>query len=83
MKLLTYVSIFYLPLGFCAALWSINKDYEVTQFAVVSALVASITYILVANLGNVVMAIKSSYKATREPILKRMESDNDTEWKEW
>jgi hypothetical protein len=79
-KLLTYVSIFYLPLGFSAALWSINRDCGVTPFVIVTVLVASITYILVANLGNVVLAIKSSYKAIREPILKRMGGDHDTAW---
>jgi hypothetical protein len=81
-KLLTYVSIFYLPLGFCSTLWAINKDYGVTPFAIVTAIVASTTYILVANLGNVVMAIKSGYKAIREPIVNRMESDGNKEWKD-
>ena len=81
MKLLTYVSILYLPVGFCTTLWAINKDYGVTPFAIVTAIVASTTYILVANLGNVVLAIKSSYKAVREPIVNRMESDDDKEWK--
>jgi hypothetical protein len=80
---LTYVSIFYLPLGFCTTLLAINKDYGVTPFAIVAAIVASTTYILVivANLGNVVLAIKSSWKAIREPIVSRMESDDDNERK--
>jgi hypothetical protein len=65
------------------ALWAINNDYGVTPFAIVTAIVASTTYILVivANLGNVVLAIKSSWKAIREPIVSRMESDDDNEWK--
>ncbi|PKX99630.1 uncharacterized protein P174DRAFT_427784 [Aspergillus novofumigatus IBT 16806] len=64
-KLLTYVSIFYLPLSYCAALWSINRDFNQVAFAVVAALLA---------LGT------KTYRKLRTPILEAMKMDPHEQW---
>ncbi|TQW02310.1 corA-like mg2+ transporter protein domain-containing protein [Cordyceps javanica] len=56
-QLLTYVSIFYLPLAFCASLWaipSITSPHTQTAFVVTAVLVAFATYMTVFNLENLV-----------------------------
>ncbi|KAF7122253.1 hypothetical protein CNMCM5793_000210 [Aspergillus hiratsukae] len=51
-KLLTYISIVYLPLSFCAALWAIDYSYHPVVFTVVTVLLATTTYLVVMNLNN-------------------------------
>ena len=80
MKLLTYVSIFYLPLSFCAALWSMNEGYDIAAFAVTSALVATGTYVVVGNLDNLIFNVKTIYSAVKRPIVDRMGRDLDQPW---
>ncbi|PGH16492.1 hypothetical protein AJ80_05177 [Polytolypa hystricis UAMH7299] len=86
-KLLTYVSIFYLPLGFSAAIFSINENYSTAAFAVTSAVVAVtsavvaiVTYALIANLENVVALTKTSYGHAKRPIIRRMANDGEHKW---
>ncbi|GFF43570.1 bifunctional solanapyrone synthase [Aspergillus udagawae] len=79
-KLLTYVSIFYLPLSYCAALWSINRDFNQVAFAIVTALLALGTYALVLNLNNVVFLIRNTYRKLRTPILEAMKDDPHEQW---
>ncbi|KAH8801460.1 hypothetical protein F5884DRAFT_684657 [Xylogone sp. PMI_703] len=80
-KLLTYVSIFYLPLAFSAAIWSINESYSTSAFAITSILVALGTYFLVANLENLVVKVKYFYGSFKTPIVSRMKLHNETIWK--
>lgn len=80
MKLLTYVSIFYLPLGFSAAIFSINKDDGTTAFAITSLLVSIGTYILIANLKNAVSFSKTAYRLLKQPIVCRMMDDEEVRW---
>ncbi|KAH6848051.1 hypothetical protein B0I37DRAFT_376523 [Chaetomium sp. MPI-CAGE-AT-0009] len=79
-KLLTYVSIFYLPLAFCAALWSINEGYDVVGFAVTSALVAIGTYVVVGNLESLTLGVRSVYGTVKQPIVDRMGQDPNQPW---
>ncbi|EAW19319.1 uncharacterized protein NFIA_092800 [Aspergillus fischeri NRRL 181] len=79
-KLLTYVSIFYLPLSYCAALWSINRDYNLVAFAIVTALLALGTYALVLNLNDIVFLIRKAYRKLRTPILEAMKNDSHEQW---
>ncbi|RHZ45310.1 uncharacterized protein CDV56_101526 [Aspergillus thermomutatus] len=79
-KLLTYVSILYLPLSYCAALWSINRDFNLVVFAIVTALLAIGTYALVLNLNNIVLLIRKAYRKLRTPILEAMKDDPHEEW---
>lgn len=53
-KLLTFVSIFFLPLSFCASIWSINNTlFSMTAFAIVTPLIGISTYITVFNLSRI------------------------------
>ncbi|KAH2534182.1 hypothetical protein KXW97_008071 [Aspergillus fumigatus] len=81
-KLLTYVSIFYLPLGYCAALWSINRDFNLVAFTITTALLALGTYALVLNLNDIVFLIRKTYRKLRSPILEAMKNDSHEQWAE-
>ncbi|KAF7118016.1 hypothetical protein CNMCM5793_007385 [Aspergillus hiratsukae] len=77
-KVLAYVSIFYLPLGYCAALWSINRDFNLVAFALVTALLALGTYALVLNLSNIVFLIRKAYR--KLPAPNCMKDDPHEQW---
>ncbi|KAK2774914.1 hypothetical protein FQN53_003390 [Emmonsiellopsis sp. PD_33] len=79
-RLLTYVSIVYLPLGFCAALWSINEKYSVPNFAIVTVVIGLTTYILVSNLNNAVHFAKRTFRKVKTPVVDRMKHDPDKIW---
>lgn len=64
-KLLTYVSIFYLPLAFCAAVWAIpNIDMSGTKtaFSVPALLLGIMNFLVVANVGNLSRLLGGIYK---------------------
>jgi hypothetical protein len=71
-KLVTYVSIFYMPVGIFAAIWSINPDYGLVAFGIVTAVVAVVTYILVANFNNTVDAARVLYRAAETWVVTDM-----------
>ncbi|KAK2784010.1 hypothetical protein FQN52_009389 [Onygenales sp. PD_12] len=79
-RLLTYVSIVYLPLGFSAALWSINEEYSVPNFAMVTVVIGLTTYILVSNLNNAVRFSKRTFRQVKTPVVDRMKNDPDKIW---
>ncbi|KAK2803091.1 hypothetical protein FQN51_003835 [Onygenales sp. PD_10] len=79
-RLLTYVSIVYLPLGFSAALWSINEKYSVPNFAIVTVVIGLTTYILVSNLNNAVRFSKRTFRQVKTPVVDRMKNDPDKIW---
>lgn len=59
-QLLTYISIFYLPLGFCAALWavpSIDDSKTRIPFVITTSLICLITFVVVFNLNNIANAL--------------------------
>lgn len=50
-KLLTFVSIFFLPLSFCTSLWSVSDDiFPLSAFVVTMPILAICTYIISLNL---------------------------------
>ncbi|KAF4153907.1 hypothetical protein CNMCM6069_000175 [Aspergillus lentulus] len=59
-KLLTYISIVYLPLSFCAALWAIDYSYHPGVFTVVTVLLGTTTYLVVMNLNNLARLSKEA-----------------------
>lgn len=70
-----------MPLGVCAAMWSIDSDYGLEAFGIVTAFVAVVTYIIVANLDNAVQAVRASYRAVENWLIKDMtRPDNDSYW---
>ncbi|RHZ64671.1 hypothetical protein CDV55_104808 [Aspergillus turcosus] len=77
-KLLTYISIVYLPLSFCAALWAIDYSYHLGVFTVVTVLLATTTYLVVMNLNNLARLGKEVYQQFRRGIITSML--NDAKW---
>jgi hypothetical protein len=81
-KLLTFVSIFFLPLAFCTSLWSINNDlFALTTLIYVIIIVALATYLVVFNLNSIVYLSGTVYNAQKSNLLSRMKSDSSTYWK--
>lgn len=84
-QLLTYVSIFYLPLGFCAALWAIPDITDSATkfpFVLTACLVGFVTYAIVFNLGNIAKVMGKVYVGYRAQILRHMENDENQSWQE-
>lgn len=83
-QLLTYVSIFYLPLAFCAGLWAIpniNENTTRNPFICTTFLVGFCTYAVVFNLGNISAFLGGAYFRRRDQLLQKMEGDPDESWK--
>ncbi|CZR59443.1 uncharacterized protein PAC_09335 [Phialocephala subalpina] len=51
-SLLTYVSIFFMPLAFCTSLWSITDILPKSRLAIVAPIFAVTTYIIVITLSK-------------------------------
>jgi hypothetical protein len=81
-KLLTYISIFYMPLGVCAGMWSINAEFGLTLFGIVTVVVAVTTYMLVANLNNIVQASRTAYAKLEGLLVEDMIERSHTEYRE-
>ncbi|KAI9643270.1 hypothetical protein NHQ30_007886 [Ciborinia camelliae] len=82
-KLLTYVSIFYLPLAFCAALWAIpNIESTATKvpFVVTTIIVGAITYAIVFNMDTMTDKMKTFYSPRRDRLIEQMQKETGT-WK--
>jgi hypothetical protein len=78
---LTYVSIFYLPLSFCVALWSVNETYSQVSLAAATIIVGGTTYGVVANLETLGRVYRRSYRPMRDELLSRMAERSD-KWAE-
>ncbi|KAN0101374.1 hypothetical protein V8E51_011884 [Hyaloscypha variabilis] len=82
-KLLTYVSIFYLPLAFCAALWAIpNIQDKATKipFIVTAILVGFITYAIVFNMDFMTNKFKVWYLPRRQNVVGEMQKEPEKSW---
>ncbi|KAL2171803.1 hypothetical protein VTG60DRAFT_1500 [Thermothelomyces hinnuleus] len=78
-----YVSILYMPLGACAAFWSINADYGLTAFGIVTACVAVVTYLLVANLNNAAQGAQAGFRVLKARLVDDMvERSKDPYWED-
>ncbi|PQE33410.1 domain V protein [Rutstroemia sp. NJR-2017a WRK4] len=74
-KLLTYISIFYLPLTFCAALRAIPNITDSSTknpFMTNAVIVGCVTYILVFNLGNIANHCRQLYEPYSSSVIDRM-----------
>ncbi|KAF7871770.1 hypothetical protein EAF04_003877 [Stromatinia cepivora] len=82
-KLLTFVSIFYLPLSFTMSIWSINNGAlaHVDIMIGVAITLAVITYIIVFNLNNIVFLISKTIKKLKARSIKHMKANGDEKWK--
>lgn len=77
-KLLTYVSLFYLPLAFCAALWAIpNITDKSTRnpFIVTAVVVGFVTYAIVFNLDNIARSCSRVYLGRRTRLVNQMQNN--------
>jgi hypothetical protein len=60
-KLLTYVSIFFLPISICTSFWSVNDSiFSLSALAAVVPIVALSTYIIVLNLDTIIQFFSST-----------------------
>ncbi|PMD50854.1 uncharacterized protein K444DRAFT_576582 [Hyaloscypha bicolor E] len=80
-KLLTYVSIFYLPLAFCTSIWSTTDTFGYHNLAYTMVAVGLLTYLIVFNLNLLVSFSKSSYSSFKKCILSSMQADSRKSWK--
>lgn len=82
--LLTFVSIFYLPLGFCMSMWSINENYNANNLVAVTICVGLATYVVVANLETTVCSIRCGLsllvEAPRQRLVRKMTEESGTRW---
>ncbi|KAJ6779951.1 hypothetical protein PWT90_06597 [Aphanocladium album] len=82
-QLLTYVSIFYLPLAFCAALWAIPNITDGgtrSPFIATAILVGAATYAIVFNLENIAGFFGELYQGRKERLLHGMKNDSKEFW---
>ncbi|KAF5871437.1 putative fad binding domain protein [Botrytis fragariae] len=78
-KLLTYVSIFYLPLAFCAVLWAIPNIQEISTkvpFIITAFIVGAITYAIVLNIEFISQKIDANYNPHRQRLVDHMQKDS-------
>ncbi|MCJ1352304.1 MAG: hypothetical protein MMC33_002288 [Icmadophila ericetorum] len=83
-QLLTFVGVFYLPLMFCAALWTvphITESQTKKSFGTTSVVLAFITYIVVFNLLGFSRLLGISYHHWRSKLVESMQNDSDA-WRE-
>ncbi len=82
-KLLTFVSIFFLPLGFCTSLWSIGDDlFSMNMFILVIIVVAFITYAVVFNVNSIVRIGSEIYDLLKQRMMERMKADKSPYWEQ-
>jgi len=80
-KLLTFVSIFFLPLSFSMSLWSINDMFSLSSLAIVTPLIGLGTYLIVFNINSLVYAFNYSHRALSANIIAAMETDGNETWR--
>lgn len=84
MRLLTYVSIFYLPLAFCASIWAIPNilDSKTTRsFAVTAITVGIATYAVVLNLDTIASKVKKHYDKQKRKVIQQMQVESQQDWR--
>ncbi|KAH9213465.1 hypothetical protein DL95DRAFT_234039, partial [Leptodontidium sp. 2 PMI_412] len=84
-KLLTYVSIFYLPIAFCAALWAIPNITDAstrTPFVIAAVMIGFVTYIVAFNLNTLAAFGWATYDRLRKKCIQKMTDDSkDDTWR--
>ncbi len=82
-KLLTYVSIFYLPLSFSTSLWSTTDQIRSLDTAIMFGVMIAlgvITYTIVLNLNNLSRTAYRRYEAIKRPWIKKMSDESNNVW---
>ncbi|KAI3316632.1 hypothetical protein HD806DRAFT_517165 [Xylariaceae sp. AK1471] len=81
-RLLTFVNIFFLPLGLGTSLWSINESYSRKTLAITAVLLTFVTFLVTFNLNNLARAVNYVYSPRRRGLVGRMENDYQDRWTE-
>ncbi|KAK4150058.1 hypothetical protein C8A00DRAFT_46456 [Chaetomidium leptoderma] len=81
-KLLTFVSICFLPVGLCVAMWSINESYSRANLLIVTTIVAAATYSLTLNLNSLIRGLRKLRVGQRFDAFQRSEGGQmrPSEW---
>ncbi|KAL9130564.1 MAG: hypothetical protein Q9217_001277 [Psora testacea] len=80
-KLLTFVSIFFLPLAFTTSLWSINDKFSSKALIYVILIVALTTYFFIFNINSLVHGFGRLYDNKKKHIVRAMKKDGKELWK--
>jgi hypothetical protein len=77
-RLLAFVSIFFLPLPFCTSLWSMSDSlFPLHVLIYVIVLVAFATYMVVFNLDALVRLFTNTYESHRNSLVDKMKLEVD------
>ncbi|KAL8894091.1 MAG: hypothetical protein Q9192_004628 [Flavoplaca navasiana] len=80
-KLLTFVSVFFIPLSFCASLWSVNDMFSMNSLIAVIIIVALLTYTTVLNINSIVTSVGLLYDRKKRHVVNAMKRDRRDSWK--
>ena len=80
-KLLTFVSIFFLPLAFTTSLWSVNDKFSFTVLIYVIILVALSTYFTMFNINSLAQGFGKVYDIKKKKIVRAMKRDKRDTWR--
>ena len=80
-KLLTFVSIFFLPLAFTTSLWSVNEKFSTTVLIYVIIIVALSTYFVMFNINSLARGFDGVYGFRKRSIVRAMKKDRSEKWK--
>jgi hypothetical protein len=81
-RLLTFVSIFFLPLAFCTSLGSMSDAlFALNVLIYVIILVAFATYMVVFNLDTLARIFTNTYESHRNSLVEKMKLEVNEYWK--
>ncbi|KAL9594752.1 MAG: hypothetical protein Q9179_005256 [Wetmoreana sp. 5 TL-2023] len=80
-KLLTFVSVFFIPLSFCTSLWSVNDMFSMKSLTAVIVIVALLTYTTVLNINTIVNSVGLLYDIKKRRVVNAMKRDHRPSWK--
>ncbi|KAI4283116.1 MAG: hypothetical protein L6R38_002419 [Xanthoria sp. 2 TBL-2021] len=80
-KLLTFVSVFFIPLSFCTSLWSVNDMFSMNSLIAVIVIVAFLTYTTVLNINSIVTTVGLLYDTKKRRVVNAMKRDSRDSWK--
>ncbi|KAL8818993.1 MAG: hypothetical protein Q9223_002492 [Gallowayella weberi] len=80
-KLLTFVSVFFIPLSFCTSLWSVNDMFSTKSLIAVIVIVAILTYTTVLNINSIVTSVGMLYDIKKRRVVEAMKRDDRISWK--
>ncbi|KAL4732920.1 hypothetical protein BDV11DRAFT_201081 [Aspergillus similis] len=80
-QLFTFVSVFYLPLSFCASLWSTTSEFSYKALACTMVSVSVATYLAVFNLRHIVGIMHGKYLRWKGTAIDQMKHDKLQAWR--